>query len=509
MAVTNYVNADYYTAQKVKEYVDTKNGAVATALGAIQTWMEDADDKLSDVPDSAMSGTSEKAVQNKVVKAYVDAKLDADGGNADSSAFSIESNSVTISGGTEGTVSITELVDPTESHHAANKKYVDETIAAELDAFEHQDYKIVDTLPSVGESGVRYLLKIIDDPGPPEEFHMEEYMYLENMWRDCGRFDTIKEATDTVAGTVKLNPSESVTLNSNGQLVVGGRIGQYPDGGVFYPTNITPSGVGQSSFLMTDGAKGIALSGRSFGIMAGANITCKSAAAGSTQYRVSNTYQNRFWLFAVKGGRAALNKNDAAENGTVAITSIKFANGSDISVHFGANESSNDIIVTLSKTVNPSAATTTIRVYGTNIMEDNIVVGQGVGASSGKAISLGQATYAGGNQTVAIGNSVHVMANNSVGFGHTMLVNKQYCFGAGQGHNFTSGANGTAALGTWSQISSNTKLAIGNGTANETRSNIFEVTDDSGQTGVILKAPNGTRYKLRVDNDGTLSTVAV
>lgn len=325
-----------------------------------------------------------------------------------------------------------------------------------------------------------------------------------------GKVDKTQAATDTALGLVKTNAAQSIGLNADGQLTVGGRLGQYPDGGVYYPTTIDPSNVGSSSFLMTDGAKELSLNARSFAIMAGANITCKSTAAGSTTYRISNTQSNRFACAAVVGGRAALSQADAAANGTAEITSIKYANGNDlVTPYFGANESNNDIIITLSRTINPSAATKTIRVYGRNMNTDNILVGQGVGAGGGKAISMGQSTFAGGNQNVSIGNSTYVNANNSVAMGHTMLVNKQYCFGVGQGHDFTSGTNGTAALGTWSVIGSTTKLAVGNGTAYNARSNIFEVRAVSGATQLVIKSPNGTAYALTVDDAGNLSTTAV
>ena len=287
-------------------------------------------------------------------------------------------------------------------------------------------------------------------------------------------------STDSVAGLVKTNSAQSVTLNADGQLEVGGRLGQFPNGGVFYPTTIEPTNVGASSFLMSDGAKNLSLSGRHFGIMAGAGVTCKSASAGATEYRVSNTQQNRFTLFAVKGGRAAIDQTDAMNNGTALITSIKFANGNDISAYYGPTESSNDIIITLERTVNPSAATTKLRVYGTSTSNDVIIVGQGNGASGGKAISLGQSCFAGGNQCIAFGNSSLSLANNSVAFGHTLLVNKQFCFAAGQGHDFTNGSNGTGAVGIASKIGSNTAFAVGNGVFNSngniTRSNALEVT---------------------------------
>lgn len=317
-------------------------------------------------------------------------------------------------------------------------------------------------------------------------------------------------ATDSTLGLVKLNPNESVDVNANGQLTVGGRLGQYPNGGVFYPTTIEPTTVGGSTFMMTDGAKNLSLAGRTFGIMAGANLTCKSASAGATEYRVSNTQANRFALFAAKGGRAAIDQTDAINNGTALITSIKFANGNDISAYYGPTESSNDIIITLERTVNPSAATTKLRVYGTSGSSDVIVVGQGCGASGGKAISLGQSCYASGNQCIAFGNASLSLANNSVAFGHTQLVNKQFCFAAGQGHDFTNGSNGVGAVGIASEISSDTAFAVGNGVFNAngniTRSNALEVLKDGS---IVLPSPDGSRFKITVSNSGEITATKI
>lgn len=294
--------------------------------------------------------------------------------------------------------------------------------------------------------------------------------------------DLPSEATDSDLGLVKTNSNENISLNANGQLIVGGRLGQFTNGGVYYPTTIEPTNVGPSTFLMSDGAKGLSLSGRNFGIMAGANLTCKSASAGATQYRLSNTQANRFSCFAGKNGRLALSQADAQANGTALITNISFANGNPISAYFGITESNNDIIITVDRTVNPSASTTTLRIYGTSTSNDVIVVGQGCGASGGKAISLGQSCYAGGNQCIAFGNSSISTGNNSVAFGHTHLVNKQFCFAAGQGHDFTNGSNGAGAVGIASEISKNTAFAVGNGVfngnGNITRSNALEVLKD-------------------------------
>ena len=324
------------------------------------------------------------------------------------------------------------------------------------------------------------------------------------------KVDNTDAATDSTLGLVKTNANKSITLNENNQLEVGGRLGQFPDGGVFYPTTIEPTNVGASTFMMTDGAKYLSLGPRTFGIMAGVNLTCKSAAAGTTQYRLSNNQSNRFACFACRGGRLAIDQTDAMTNGAALITDISFANGNPISAYFGATESSNDIIITVDRTVNPSASTTKLRMYGTSTSSDVIIVGQGNGASGGKAISLGQACHAGGNQCIAFGNSSLSLANNSVALGHTHIVDKQFCFAAGQGHDFTNGSNGAGAVGICSEISSDTAFAVGNGVFNSngniTRSNAFEVLKDGS---IVLRSPNGTRFKISVTDTGEIITSAI
>lgn len=309
------------------------------------------------------------------------------------------------------------------------------------------------------------------------------------------------------------NPNESIVFNANGQLTVGGRLGQYPNGGVFYPTTIEPTGVGASSFLMTDGAKGLNLGSREFAILAGANMTIKSAAAGSTQYRATNSQANRIICAAAKNGFCAIDQTDAATNGTAHITDISFANGDPISFYFGATESNNDIIITVDKTVNPNSATTKLRMYGNSTSNDVIAVGQGVGGTHGKAIVLGQSCFGGGNQIIALGNGVHVMANNSSGFGHTHLVNKQFCLAAGQGHDFTNAGNGTTAVGIASELEGDTAFAVGNGVfdgnGNTARSNAFEVKSDGGV--IVPSSTSGStkKFKITVDDSGAITATEV
>ena len=318
-------------------------------------------------------------------------------------------------------------------------------------------------------------------------------------------------ASDETLGMIKTDSSQSITVDENGVLNVGGRLGQYTNGGVFYPTTIDPTTVGASSFMMTDGAKNLKVSSRTFGILAGANLTCKSAEAGTTQYHLTNNQNNRFVCYAGRTGRLAIDINDAGINGTAEILDISFANGNPISAYFGPAEADNDIIITVARTVNPDASTTKLRIYGGNKTSDVINVGQGCGTEGGKALALGQSCFAGGNQSIAFGNMSIVAANNSVAFGHTHLVNKQFCLSAGQGHDFTNASNGASALGIASILESDSVLAVGNGTFSNTsdtiRSNALEVKKDGS---IIVPSTSGNKkFKITVDDNGTISATEI
>ena len=75
---------------------------------------------------------------------------------------------------------------------------VDEKIENELEAFEHLDYQIVDTLPSTGETGVRYLVK------HPTDDRYEEYIYINGQWYDIGGTGDIDVTGGNVAGSVTM-----------------------------------------------------------------------------------------------------------------------------------------------------------------------------------------------------------------------------------------------------------------------------------------------------------------
>lgn len=319
------------------------------------------------------------------------------------------------------------------------------------------------------------------------------------------------EATSSEYGVIKTNPNQNIDVNASGQLEVGGRLGQTENGGLYNPVSINPENVGAYSLLMSD-ASGLYLGSTSFACAKGANLSLKgSHAAGSTVYRVTNSYSNRFIAAAMKGGYAALDAAAAATK-TVKVTSVKFANGNDISVYSGPTESNNDIIVTLEESVNPESAATQIRGYG-NMRAQSIYVGQlvgngGNGDNGQKCLALGQGISSCANNSICVGNGIY-NTQRAFLFGASLINTKQNVFMAGQNHDSRSGKNGVAAVGIASDIGATTAFAVGNGTNENNRSNIFEVCDNSGQTEVMMKSPNGTKYKLVVDDSGNLSTTAV
>lgn len=319
-------------------------------------------------------------------------------------------------------------------------------------------------------------------------------------------------ATATTYGVVKLNPDGSVVLNENGQLVVNGILGQYPNGGLYYPVSSEPTNVGNYSLLISE-AKNLSAVHRDFIIAGGTNITLKTAAAaGATQYRVANSQDNRFFCSAMIGGRLATNEA-GAKTKTVAITSIKFASGDDVVPYHGAGtETNNDIIITVAETLNPDTTLTAIRGYGRWTNADIVSVGQGNRATIGKLMQIGQAQVAdsNGTQNLMVGIRNYSTASSSIMIGSTNINKQSFSCTIGQGHDNSNGRTGIVLFGSWSAPSTETVLAIGDGAGPSNRKNIFEITSgNNNETGIVLRAPNGIRYKLSVDTGGNLVTTKV
>lgn len=295
--------------------------------------------------------------------------------------------------------------------------------------------------------------------------------------------DLPTQATDTTLGLVKTNSAESVTLNSDGQLDVGGRLGQFTGTtGVFNPKTITPAIVKDGSLLLTE-ASGTSLGSKSLAVCTGSSFPLKIAAsAGTTQYEVANTYVNRILCANLVGGVATLNEASAATR-VVNIVSVQI-NGADFTPDSSANDTTNNIVITTDESVNPDSALsagTNVRMYydeGTGF--SNLFVGQAVGGKGGASVIVGQRVYAkSGNACALIGADIFNQGNGNAILGRQIISRKNRWFMSGTGHDNTNGrSEAGVALGQWSNITANTVFAVGNGTSQTNRSNTFEILTD-------------------------------
>lgn len=285
-------------------------------------------------------------------------------------------------------------------------------------------------------------------------------------------------ATNLIAGLVKLNPDEAVTLNADGQLVVGGRLGQFPNGGVYYSNDRQPRAVGENTFLITDALGANAPASRAFGILTGQGITLTAShAAGSTSYTVKNTFLNRLMCAGIKYlsvDEATSKIKQITEVTSVTIDGAAFTPTS-------AADSTTPIVITCAESANPDNAVTQLRAFRQLAGYGSIVVGNGAGQDAGGAnLVMGQLAYSKtGNMCVVIGQYQYNQGNGNAIFGRYHISMKNRWFMAGTGHDNTNGrSEAGAALGQYSEIASDTLLALGNGTSHTARSNAFEVKAD-------------------------------
>lgn len=272
------------------------------------------------------------------------------------------------------------------------------------------------------------------------------------------------------------NPNENVEFNANGQLDIGGRLGQMSNTtGVYNPKSISPESVGNGSFLLTEGS-GVYLGSKSLAVVTGSNINLKSAAAaGSTQYIVSNTFLNRIFAASAIGAAAAVDEASASEK-FVHITSVTIK-GKSFIPDSSENDSENDIIITTDESLNPDKSISALRLYLKCSGFSNLAVGQAVGGAGGASVLVGQRVYAAsGNACALIGADIYNAGNGNGIFGRQHISRKNRWFMAGTGHDNTSGKSESGAVfGQFSLISSDTAFAIGGGTSSTDRSNIFEI----------------------------------
>lgn len=305
------------------------------------------------------------------------------------------------------------------------------------------------------------------------------------------------------------NPNESVTFNSNGQLDVGGRLGAFSGTtGIFHAKDRQPRSVLDYSFLITD-AIGMNLNApRDFALVTGVNLTLTgSHAAGSTTYTVANTYANRIACAVLaNGGYVSQTEAYSKENQIVQVTSVKI-NGSNYTPSSAANDSSKPITITTATTANPTAAVTQLRVFGgVTGGYCSEYIGQCVGGSVGASLVIGQRVYSSSNVNCIVAADVYNTGNGNAIFGRQHISRKNRGLLAGTGHDTTNArSESVSAVGEWSDITSETLFAVGDGTSQTDRSNAFEVRDQA----FVVKSPNGTKWKVTVDNNGNLTTTAL
>ena len=317
-------------------------------------------------------------------------------------------------------------------------------------------------------------------------------------------------ATNTDYGMVKTNPASGITLNGDGRLEVGGRLGETTDGGLYAPATIAPAKVNGGSLLVTE-ASGLSINSKSLAVVTGTGFTLKtSAPAGATTYTIANNYSNRIALAAYQtsGAVATLDENDAKAGNYSTVISVKMGG----QAWTPADTGEGDIVITVDKTVNPTKAATSIRVYASaGSGFSDILVGQSVGTGgSGASVIVGQRAFSkSGNVCLVVAADTWNQGNGNAVFGRQHISMKNRSFLAGTGHNTTNArSESVAAVGQWSNIDGNTFFAVGNGTSERARANAFEIRQDGTATVAVLKSPNGTAWKISVANDGTLSASA-
>ena len=321
-------------------------------------------------------------------------------------------------------------------------------------------------------------------------------------------------ADDEYYGLIKTNSIENIYLDENGNLKVAGRLGQTETGGLYYPLTIEPEEVDKNSFLLTEGTKVSVNNNRILALTGGINVNLKAGKeAGSTKFEISNTFQNRFACAIARNGYATINQSMAGDL-MVHVTAVYLANDPDktpLVPYSGATESRNNIIIETDAPLSETESISTLRLYGTMTFDSCLHIGQGNGTGGvrgkGKLLQVGQSLLALDGNNILAGNSIFTNTNRNILVGAYHINTVIGACITGTGHDTSNASkNGLTAHGEYSEIGEKTIFVIGNGASNTDRSNIFEVVDDDGVTGVIMKSPNGSKYKLKIDDTGAVST---
>lgn len=282
--------------------------------------------------------------------------------------------------------------------------------------------------------------------------------------------------------TVTLSQTDTLAFSTIGEVEIQCAAKMPPDGGLYYPLTIQPEKVAKNSLLISE-ATGLTVgTSRTFALFAGTGVTLKStAAAGATTFQVSNTFANRFACAVARGGYATIEEATAGTN-IVKVTKVATANApnTDLVPYSGATESNNNIIITTDAPLSTTDSITKLRLYGSMTFDSSVHIGQGVGTGGvtgkGKLLQLGQNQLALDGNSILVGNGIFTSKNRVAIFGASHINRVQGACLTGEGHDTPdNGFVGVTAHGKYSDVKSDTAFAIGNGTGNTARSNLFEI----------------------------------
>lgn len=296
-------------------------------------------------------------------------------------------------------------------------------------------------------------------------------------------------ATENDLGLIKLNAGQNIEVDANGKLIVGGRLGQTAEGGLYNPPTMNPTLVAKNALLLSS-MSGLSVGNGALALLRGSGVTVKSAPAGTTEYHVSNTYTNRLICAGLQTAGAVCIINEAAEpTGEFSTVLSCTIAGASFVPHTGADDPDNDIVIVVDKTCNPDSAVTQIRCYPAATKSSSFYAGQMVGGDSGLAnVIVGQNVFSpSGNVVAMIAAQSYNTGNGNAIFGRYHNVTKNRWLVSGTGHDTTNGrSEAGAVVGQYSDIGPKTLFAVGNGSNQLNRSNAFEVADNETKISNIV-----------------------
>lgn len=310
--------------------------------------------------------------------------------------------------------------------------------------------------------------------------------------------------------TNKFKFGDGITAWNNLNYVVGVSLGGYEGTtGIFAPDNREPRYVNDYSLLITDALGMEMQANRALAIVSGMGLPIRSAAPGTTVYYAENNYNNRILAKTCEGGYISRDEATSKVETIIPVVSV-LINGRTFYPDSSPDDPDNPIVITLEETANPDTTITNLRMFGRMNSYASLHIGNGIrsgAGSGGRSLMLGGGiTKESGNDQNMVGQYLYATGNGNTLLGRYIIARKNRGFFTGTGHDGTNArAEAVSAMGQWSYIDADTLLAIGNGTSATNRSNAFEVVND----GIILRSPNGTRYKITVDDSGNLTTTAV